>query len=244
MIRVAVRPKADVEVPAPSAVNVAKEKPNVAFFASPALLNRHPATVGEDEGGDVHRIRPAMLADPRAGAAVDASAGVGAETLDPTHRRTEPLPRRRLNGVADPASELPGERTGHCPEVGYRCSDLEQLDRAGRRAAALEAAILQRSKADPLTLEIRPALALRGRSRLPLVPRHGLGRRGPLIASVGDAGGENQDEENGGTAHRPRVAAARHGGQPASPVDSVRAAFKPVRGPRRPNAARALCEES
>ena len=87
------------------------------------------------------------------------AAGIGAEGLDPPHRRAEPLARRRAGPPRGPAGELAGERTGHRAEIGDRRADLEQLDRAERRAAAAEAAVVeQRAKADPLAGEIDMAL--------------------------------------------------------------------------------------
>ena len=120
MIGVGVGREADAEAAAAALVDRAKEAPHPLVVAVPALLDRHPAAVGEHEGGDVDRIGEAMLAEPRAGLAVDRAAGIGAERLDPPHRLPEPLVRRGLHRFADPARELPGERAGHRAEIGRR----------------------------------------------------------------------------------------------------------------------------
>jgi hypothetical protein len=99
-----------------------------------------------------------MLAEPRAGPAVDGPAAVGAEALDPDHPAAEPGLGRRLHRLAGPARELAGERAGHRAEIGDRRADVEQLDGSERGAAIAEGAVLESLVAHALAGEVGEAL--------------------------------------------------------------------------------------
>src|SRR3954465_4864083 len=86
---VGVGAEADAEAAAAGIVGRAQEAAHVLVVAVPARRNGDPPAVGGQEGADVHRVRLAVLAEPRAGLAVDRPAAVGAEALDLHDRAPE-----------------------------------------------------------------------------------------------------------------------------------------------------------
>jgi len=173
---------------------------------------------------DVAHIGEGMLAEARARLAVDAAAGIGAERLDPPHRRVQPLARRRLDRLAAPAGELTSERAGHRAEIGHRRADLEQLHRAQGGAAALETSVVEDTETDSFAGEIDMALQrfrasrigasrlLRTRSRLRTR------RRSPLVAPR-DTGRQQEQGPQGYPPPHRRILRRRQGRGQAARVE-------------------------
>ena len=182
MVAIGVRTEAYGEAPAALAMYGPEKSADPFVVASPALLDGDPPAVGKDESGHVDGVGKGMLAEPGPGPAVDSAAGIGAKALDPAHRRAEPALGLGLNVLANPARELAGERTSHRAEVGHRSADLKQLDGADRRAAAAEAAVLERPEADALASELGPAFADRPVAGVGALGTGGF--HGPLAAAA------------------------------------------------------------
>ena len=221
MISVRIGAEADREAPAATLVDLAEESADILLLAAPACLDRDPAPVGEKEGGDIDRIGEAMLAHPRAGPAVDRATGISSERLDPAHRRAEMASRRGLDRLPHPASEGAGERAGHRAEIGHRSADLKQLDRAERRAAAVEPPVLEGPEPDLIARQLGQALTGRGivsigAARRPVERRRRPRRRRPPIAARNASAEEKHNRNRKTCTHRRRLAAPRHNGQGAS----------------------------
>jgi hypothetical protein len=195
----------DPEAAAPRVVDRSKESADVLVAAAPAVLDRDPAAVGEEEGADVDRVGAAMLAEPGAGAIVDRPAAVGAEALHLRDPASEPGLRGRLQRLAGPAREAERQRAGHRSEIGHRRADVEELDGADGAAAVAEIAVGEGFEADSFAAEVGAALEDILRRRLA-----GLDGWSRLMTARRDAGREKQGQQEG-PAHGGKVLRTRPG---------------------------------
>ena len=127
------------------------------LVAMPALLDRDPPAVRQDEGRHIDGVAVRMFAQlPAAG---DRPAIIGAERLDLLDLRAEDDARGGLHAITRPGREIGRQVARHRAQPGGRHADVQQLDAVDRIASAAEIAVGQGGEGHCLRLQLGEALS-------------------------------------------------------------------------------------